>query len=262
MNEDINIEQVVSDIPGLVSDNTAEQTPATEDTTTSDASQTTETTETTNTSGTAANESDQKQTDNTATQDPNQLTRSAAAFARLRTENANKQKLIKDMAQALGIAANNLDDNQLIEQAKNKIIELQSKERGIPEDFLKEFNELKEQQRINMEANKRTVIAQDLADIKSRFNVSDKDMRTFVDNLIRDGANPFVKDVNLRYEYINRNFDTIINQAVERGRLEEQQRAAKVAQSASSPNGKTGNNAGSSKPINSIQALNEILDTL
>ena len=258
MNEDINIEQVVSDIPGLVSDNTAEQTPATEDTTTPGITQTEETATntTTNTDSTAAS------TDNTATQEQNQATRSAAAFARLRTENANKQKLIKDMAQALGIAANNLDDNQLIEQAKNKIIELQSKERGIPEDFLKEFNELKEQQRISMEANKRTVIAQDLADIKSRFNVSDKDMRTFVDNLIRDGSNPFVKDVNLRYEYINRNFETIIEQAVERGRLEEQQRAAKVAQSASSPNGKTGNNASSSKPINSIQALNEILDTL
>ena len=259
MNEDINIEQVVSDIPGLVSDNTVEQTPDTEDTTTSDTTQTEKTT----TEATATStKSTTASTDNTATQDPNQLTRSAAAFARLRTENANKQKLIKDMAQALGIASNNLDDNQLIEQAKNKIIELQSKEHGIPEDFLKEFNELKEQQRINMEANKRTIISQDLADIKSRFNVSDKDMRTFVDNLIRDGSNPFVKDVNLRYEYINRNFETIINQAVERGRLEEQQRATKVAQSASSPNGKTGNNAGSSKPINSIQALNEILDTL
>lgn len=259
MNEDINIEQVVSDIPGLVSDNTVEQTPATEETTTSDTAQTEETnteTTTTDTESTAAS------TDNTATQEQIQATRSAVAFAKLRTENANKQKLIKDMAQALGIAANDLDDNQLIEQAKNKIIELQSKERGIPESFLKEFNELKEQQRISMEANKRTVIAQDLADIKTRFNVSDKDMRTFVDNLIRDGYNPFVKDVNLRYEYINRNFETIMEQAVERGRLEEQQRAAKAAQSASSPNGKTGNNASSSKPINSIQALNEILDTL
>lgn len=259
MNEDINIEQVVSDIPGLVSDNTVEQTPATEETTTSDTTQTEETdTETTTTD----TESTPASTDNTATQEQIQATRSAVAFAKLRTENANKQKLIKDMAQVLGIAANDLDDNQLIEQAKNKIIELQSKERGIPESFLKEFNELKEQQRISMEANKRTVIAQDLADIKTRFNVSDKDMRTFVDNLIRDGYNPFVKDVNLRYEYINRNFETIMEQAVERGRLEEQQRAAKAAQSASSPNGKTGNSASSSKPINSIQALNEILDTL
>lgn len=262
MNEDINIEQVVSDIPGLVSDNTVEQTPAIEETTTSDTTQTEETDTETTATDTESTVASTDNTDNTATQEQIQATRSAVAFAKLRTENANKQKLIKDMAQALGIAANDLDDNQLIEQAKNKIIELQSKERGIPESFLKEFNELKEQQRISMEANKRTVIAQDLADIKTRFNVSDKDMRTFVDNLIRDGSNPFVKDVNLRYEYINRNFETIMEQAVERGRLEEQQRAAKAAQSASSPNGKTGNNASSSKPINSIQALNEILDTL
>ena len=251
MPDDFNIEQVATEIPGLVTVNTEEQTQGTEETTN---------TETTETETTETQTEESQVTDNKAAQE--QITKSAAAFAKLRTDNANKQKLIRDMAQALGITANNLDDAKLIEQAKNKIIELQSKERGIPEDFLKEFNELKEQQRVSMETQKRALIAQELSDIKSQFNLKDKDMRDFVDALIRDGANPFIKDVNLRYEYINRNFNTLIEQAVERGRLEEQQRASKVAQSATAPNGKVGQQATTSKPINSIQALNDILDTI
>lgn len=252
MNEDtFDITEVGTDLPGLVTENTEEQPQGTE-VTTPDAQ----------TETPAPAETEQKETPQPPAQDSQQATKTAAAFARLRTENAQRQKLIRDMAQALGITDTGSDDAQLMEKAKNKIIELQSKERGIPEDFLKEFNELKEQQRISMEAQKRTAIAQDLADIKSQFNISDKDMRTFVDSLIRDGANPFVKDVNLRYEFINRNFNTLIEQAVERGRQEEQQRAMKVSQSASTPSGKVGNQVSGSKPVNSIQALNEILDTL
>jgi hypothetical protein len=98
--------------------------------------------------------------------------------------------------------------------------------------------------------------------VKNQFNLSDKDVDDFADQLIRDGVNPFTKSVDIVAEYKLRNFDALLEAAVQKGAAQEAQRQANVAAHSSQPNKTTGGAGDNSEPdkINSVASLTDWLE--
>lgn len=247
MDEELN--ELLSAAPELVNN-----TESTTDTGTDN--QTTQTAE----QGTPA-QAEEAQSNNDNADSQSTQSKSAAAFYKLRVENSNKTKLLKDLAEVIGIKE--ADESNLLEGVKNKILEYKSKEQNIPPNILQELQELREAQKATTIEQKRTRITSELQSLKDEFNISSAGMQSFVNDLVASGENPFDKDVNLKYAYIARNYDRLIKEAEERGRVEEQRRASKVQQHSSTPTNKSSSPIGSNgKKIDSVSALEDVLNSL
>ena len=190
----------------------------------------------------------------TKQQDP-ATSKSANAFAAMRVELAQKNKMLENVASVLGLDFKTKDS---MDQLQTKLNEALAKKQGLPVETLERLNKLEameEQRNIEQVRNNAFLGFQN---VKNTFKLTDDDLQNFANELVADGKNPFITEMDLMSEYKLRNFDKLIEKAKEQGIQSEIQRASKAQNNASTPGNTTGGNTDdSTDKVNSVKELNE-----
>ena len=241
--------------PEETTEETTETTEATTETETGSGSETTETTENNNSSGVetpAANKSGAAPDD----------TKSAKAFARMRTENAAMQKTLNKLAQALGLEGK-LPADQAYEIMDKRLNEVLAKKNNIDPAIYARLERLEsDSQELNRLRAER-VITEGISNIQKKYNATEDDMSEFISGLIQKNYDVMAPGADLENEFIRQNFQKIMENKVKEAVQKEQKRAASASE-ASKPATKQGQSESSTEPseINSMADFEKFLNSL
>lgn len=184
--------------------------------------------------------------------------KAAQAFAQMRVQNKQYEKLLAGMAQVLGVDAK---DPESITQALNsKVTEAQAKQQNIPVDILNRLQQLEEQNSMFNQEQVRRQAYLGFQNVKNKFGLDDKALNSFAETLVADNMNPFESPLDLETEYIKRNYQTLVAQAEARGAQAEAQRAANANKNGTVPNPKQGQPLEEPDKITSISDLDKWLN--
>jgi hypothetical protein len=207
-------------------------------------------------------ESSVKPTDKQETPPSDDATKKAnEAFAKLRTENAAKSKMLAELAQLLGVE--NKDGDALMEQLKAKIIEEKAKTQNVPPEILKELETLRAKQEEFDRFQRRQDVQRSFSEIKNEFDLSTDELQGFITELTTANINPFVDNVDLKAEYLKRHFADLREKAIAEGIRRESERARKAQTNSTAPivqNGKLDNKK--QAQVNSVVDLEKFLAQL
>lgn len=167
----------------------------------------------------------------------NPTDKSAKAFAAMRIELAQKQKLLDDVATVLGLDPKAKDS---MGQLQSKLTETLAKKQGIPAETLARLNKLEEMEQQRNEEQVRNNAYLGFQKVKTQFKLNDQELQQFANELVADGKNPFVQTFDLVAEYKLKNFDKLLEDAKQQGIQAEIARASKANDNASTPSNKQG----------------------
>lgn len=198
---------------------------------------------------------------NGAEQDkPKPDNKQAKAWAEMRVQNKNYEKILKGVAGVLGVDGTNPDT--MLQALNDKVNEAQAKAQGVPKELLERLNQLEERDKMfEQEEIKRNAYL-GFQNLKNDFGLDDKALSSFADELIQEGLNPFEQHVDIETAFIKTHYKDLITQAEERGIKREQERAAKANTQGSTPNNKNGQDPGGVQKINNIADLNKWYDSV
>lgn len=205
-------------------------------------SETEQPTETTNEETSETSQPEQTTEESDTTDQPNEpqdseADKSAKAFAQMRIEKRKLEKMIKGVAEVLGVQDTSNPEN-LTSAVQQKIIEAQAQKQNIPPDVLARLQQLEEMQTESTQNQIRQQAYVGFQKLKDTFNLSAKDLETFANTLQKNGINPFERPVDIVREYKLQNFDKLISDAEAKGIQKEIERANKAKNQSSTP-GKT-----------------------
>lgn len=186
-----------------------------------------------------------------------QVNKQSQAFAAMRVELSQKNKMLENVATILGLDPKSKDS---MSQLQGKLTEALAKKQGIPTETLERLNRLEEmEQQRNVEQVRNNAFL-GFQKVKTQFKLTDDELQSFANGLVSDGKNPFVTPLDLVTEYKLRNFDKLLEKAKEQGAQDEIARAAKANNNASTPGKKQG---GATNPdpdkITTVKQLNDWL---
>lgn len=183
--------------------------------------------------------------------------KSAKAFAQMRIENKNLQKMIKGVAEVLGIEDTSNPEN-LTKTLQEKIIEAQAKKQNVPPEMLSRLQQLEEAQQEAQLGQIRQQAYLGFQKVKDMFKLSNQDLEAFAVDLQNKGINPFETTVDIVKEYKVQNMDRLIAEAEARGAQKEMERTTKAQKQSSTPNKKQGQQKGDgSEKITTISDLEQ-----
>lgn len=184
------------------------------------------------------------------------------AWAEMRTQNKQLKNALTDVAKLLGVQ--DTDTTAILDAVKNATIAAQAKQQNISPDLLRELTDLKQKVEATDAQNLANAAKAGFEALKTEFNLDNNALTDFVKTLAQDRINPFEKAVNLKQEYITRNYPKLIEAAIAKGVAQEIERRNKVQNNSTAPNPVTGaGGAGAgTKTINSVSALDNFLASL
>jgi hypothetical protein len=189
-------------------------------------------------------------------QNQNQANKSAQAFAAMRVELSQKNKMLEGVATVLGLDPKSKDS---MSQLQSKLTEALAKKQGIPTETLERLNKLEEmEQQRNIEQTRNNAFM-GFQQVKTKFNLTDQQLQEFANELVADGKNPFVTPLDLMTEYKLRNFDKLLEQAKTQGAQAEIERSAKANNNASTPGTNQGAGA-SGQELDKITTIKQLND--
>lgn len=204
----------------------------------------------------------QPQTQNTQPDDkPVEDDKSSRAFAKLRTENKALNQLVTDLAKAYNIEGK--DSAEVMTALKEHLLEKQAQEQNVPKELLSRLNVLEAQKKEYDTFTRAQKTEKAFEALKTEFNLSQEQIIAFVKQTAADGINPFEQDgIDIRREYIMRNYNTLIKAAEERGARAEAERATKANTNSTNPGNRSSQTPGTPNKINTVSALEDFLNKL
>ena len=197
----------------------------------------------------AADNNSNDQTNNSNTN------KSAQAFAAMRVELNQKNKMLENVATVLGLDPKSKDS---MDQLQTKLTEALAKKQGLPVETLERLNRLEEmEQQRNIEQVRNNAFA-GFQQVKTQFGLNDEQLQAFANDLVADGKNPFVQQLDLVTEYKLKNFDKLLEQAKNQGAQAEIERAAKANNNASTPG--TNQGGASGQEVDKITTVKQLTD--
>lgn len=184
-----------------------------------------------------------------------------AAFARMRVENQNYQKTIKQIAEALGIEGDdpNKMGETLVDMAHKKLAEKQN----IPVELFKDYQQTKDQlSAMQMEQNRQTARAK-FAQVKSSFELDDDAVVEFARQLDADGINLINNpEIDIEYEYYRRNRAALEQKKIQAAVEEAIRKQNTASDKSTTPSKQVGKPKDDSTParINNVAALDGLLE--
>ena len=198
--------------------------------------------------------------DSKVTKTANADTKQAQAFAQLRIANQQQQQLLRQIAGVVGVT-DTKDPAAMMNALQQLAIKAQSQQQGIPEEVLTRLNHLEHMNTEFQRQQAYLAAGRGFQTIKDKYGLDNDALEAFAQELIADGLNPYEQRVNLVNEYKLRHFDSMLEQAVQKGIDQEAQRAAKAGAQSSTPTTTSGGRADSETPkINSVAELNKWLE--
>jgi len=182
--------------------------------------------------------------------------RAAQAFAAMRVQNKRYEQLIKGIANVLGVDTNTKPE-ELQEIIQQKIIDAQAKQQNIDPAILQRLQVLEEMNMQYQQEERRRQAALGFQRVKDRFQLDDKALQAFADQLVSDGLNPYEEPLDLPTLYLSYNYEKLIAAARAQGAQQEAQRALKANTHGSTPQQKSGQPQGDPPKINTIADLNK-----
>ena len=187
--------------------------------------------------------------------------RTNQAFAQMRVENNNLRKTIGSLATALKLDPN-MPQDQLMNALQGTINQVLAKQSGIPAEVLDKLNKLEE---INTKYQEQRLYSKsqtELIELRDEFKLDDKDIEGFMQTLLAEGKNPLVQELDLKREFMDRNYQKIMDQKVAAAVLAEQQRAARAAGQGTTPPAGSGTPPAETGKINSVNDLDTAFNSL
>lgn len=190
----------------------------------------------------------------------NANTKQAQAFAQMRIANQQQTQLIKQIAEVVGVK-DTKDPKALVDALQQVVVKAQSQKQGIPEEVLTRLNQLENMNSEYQRQQAYLAAGRGFQTIKDNYGLDDNALEAFAQELIADGLNPYEQPIDLVAEYKLRNFDRMLEEAVQKGIDQEAQRAAKAGTQSSTPSTTTGGRTDTEAPkINSVSELNKWLE--
>lgn len=181
------------------------------------------------------------------------------AFAKMRSENKELGNTIIRMAEILGLDTRQ-PLNVLAAQVQQAQTNALAQKRGMDPVVLQRLDALEadhaELTRIKAEQSVKAAFDE----ITDKFGATNDDIKSFAEDLIREGYDPMAPGANIVNEFISRNFDKIIEKRVASAVAAEQARSAKGS-GASKPGNKQGQEDNKEPhAINSVSELDSFLE--
>ena len=206
------------------------------------------------------NQSDNGANNTNTNANANANTKQAQAFAQMRIANQQQTQLIKQIAEVVGVK-DIKDPKALVDALQQVVVKAQSQKQGIPEEVLTRLNQLENMNSEYQRQQAYLAAGRGFQTIKDNYGLDDNALEAFAQELIADGLNPYEQPIDLVAEYKLRNFDRMLEEAVQKGIDQEAQRAAKAGAQSSTPSTTTGGRTDTETPkINSVSELNKWLD--
>lgn len=189
--------------------------------------------------------------------------RTTRAFAEMRIQNNQYKKTLGTLASILKIDSN-LPPEQMAQQIQNTLSGVLAKQTGVPAEMIQRLDQLEE---INNKYQQERLYSKsqtELIDIRDRYKLDDKQVEDFMGELLKDGKNPLLQEIDLMQEYVNRHHEDITKRAVEDAIRAEQQRAAAAATNGTTPPAGTGGNPSipDGTKISSVKDLDALFNGL
>lgn len=190
-------------------------------------------------------------------QNDDKATQAHRAFAQLRAENNAIKKALLAFANVNEIQHTDLND------LLTKVQELDLKKRAaaanLPEDVLRRIEMLELQNMQYTAAELRTQTLVGMQKIQDDFGVDKKAIQDFTAALLEEGINPLEQYVDLRKEFIARNFDLVTQKKIDAA---VQEALKRIGAAGSTPPGKQGGGPGGTKEVNTMSDLEGLLNQL
>lgn len=188
--------------------------------------------------------------------------RQNAAFAKMRAENAQLQKTLNQLAQALKIEETDpvAKASKLLQLANEKL----AKESSLPVEVFNELNQTKEELAVVRRQQNIALARDKFINLKTTYELSDQELQQFAKQLDEQGIavvdNPDGVDLEYHYYKLNRN-------AIEQKRIAAAVQAALTKSNTADQKGSTPSKQ-SGKPsdpapeakVNNVAALNALFD--
>ena len=169
--------------------------------------------------------------------------------------------MLQGVAQVLGLN-DTTNPEALNEALQQKILEAQAKAQNISPEYLARLQTTEEKlaQYEQGEIQRNAYLG--FQQVKTRFGLDDAQLQSFANELTADGQNPFEQPLDLVSTYISRNYDKLIEAAIQKGIQQEAERAAKATTHGTTPGQKTsGPSAGEAGKVASIKDLENWFNT-
>lgn len=188
--------------------------------------------------------------------------KSSHAFAQLRNENKALNQLFSDLAKAYNISGK--DTSEVMKGLKDHLLSKQAESQNLPKEVLERLAILEARDAEYTQFTRAQKAQEAFNKLIAEFSLTDTQVKEFITQTAADGLNPFERDdVDIRREYIIRNFNNMIKAAEERGARAEAERATKVAMTSTSPMSKQTPTTGTQQQrMNTISDLDAFLSQL
>lgn len=183
-----------------------------------------------------------------------------AVMARMRVENTRNQRVITELAKALGIQEQDPEKigDALIQMAQEKL----AKKANIPVELYQELHSTKDElAQIKFQQNQITARSK-FMELKETYGLSDDELMKFAGALDAEGINAVTNpQVDLEYEYYKRNREALEQKRIQKA-VEEALRKSTAADTNSTKPDNVQGKPGDDTPdkINNVSALNSLLD--
>lgn len=183
----------------------------------------------------------------------------AYTFAKLRSENKAMNQLLNELAKTYNISGK--DSAEVMSALKDHLITKKAEQQNVPKELLERLTVLEAKEAEYTQYARAQKAQKAFDSLVKEFNLSQDQLMEFVSATAKDGLNPFERDdVDVRREYIVRNFQNMIKAAEERGARAESERASKAATNSTSPVAKNNPTAGTQQQrINTISEFESLL---
>lgn len=190
----------------------------------------------------------------------NDSTKAGAAFAQMRSDNKRLTDTIKGFAESLGLNTRGIPTENLIADVQTALIKARAAQSNVPEELLTKLDILERRDQDNTRARLNQEALLGLQNLKNTYKLDGPAIKQFLEDLDKDGRNPFEQSVDLLTEYKMRHFDDIIQTAVNDALLADRQRSSKADKHSSTPSTTVGGTTGEQEKINSYAGLTKFLE--
>lgn len=190
-----------------------------------------------------------------------QQARQNHAFAEQRLTIKKQNDFIKSIGKLMGF-----DESASFEDIQTKaaevLLEKQSKEQGIPVEFLQRLERAESLIQENAQIKLERKVSEDFTDLINEHSLSDEEVSEFTDYLIDNGKNPMLnQNVDIRAEYLKLHMNDIIAKHVNAALEKESARQKKVdAHSASASPNSPGDK--DEKTISTVKDLDDLFNDM
>lgn len=183
------------------------------------------------------------------------------AFYSMRTQLKAYDKLFGKLGKLFDLSESG-DPNEIVAKIEKAITQKEAQQSNVPVEFLERFQELESivnKQNANERENR---VTEELAVVGQKYKLDTEAMQDFLLELADEDKNPLEVDVDLEAEYIKRHLEEILENARNEGIQQETNRQDKVKNKAPGSLPDKKDKSGSESKIETVEELNNMLDSL